>query len=174
MSALHNLQRYGETWSPVLIAQYLEVLRVIKEFVTISGGWAWHFISPTHIEYKHLHDHKDVDVFVSPIEFLTLIEKLRELGFSRMKTRFDTNNFQRYVQQRLVIDIFLSEVRELRVQRDGEEWFVVEPEYLLSLYKTIHGSKGCVAVVTASELIKKGLKPCKLVNHADLVKLPST
>lgn len=172
MSAPHNPQRYGETWSPHIVAQYLEVLRYIREFVTISGGWAWHFISPPHIEYKHLHDHKDLDLFVAPNEFLTLIGKLHELEFSRIKTRFDTNAFQRYVQHKLVIDIFFGCVEELRLQRDGEEWSIVEPEYLLSLYKTIHGSSGCIAVVTASELIKKGLEPHKLVNHADLVKLP--
>jgi hypothetical protein len=70
MSAPHNPQRYGETWSLPLIASYLEVLHAIRELVTVSGGWAWHFISPEHIEYKHLHDHKDVDVFVSAPQFL--------------------------------------------------------------------------------------------------------
>jgi hypothetical protein len=82
--------------------------------------------------------------------------------------------FQRYVKEKMVIDLFIGMPnKNMKVQRDGKEWTVVEPEHLLSLYKTIHGSRGCIAVVTASKLLEKGLKSSDLVDHPDLVKLPT-
>ena len=41
----HNPQRYGEIFDTELISNQLNVLEEIKEFITLSGGWAWHFIT---------------------------------------------------------------------------------------------------------------------------------
>ncbi|MEP1487912.1 MAG: hypothetical protein ABJK28_05760 [Algibacter sp.] len=63
MGANHNIKRYGEQWPDYRIKQGLDILEQLKQFVILSGGWAWHFMSPTnHIEYKHAHDHKDIDI----------------------------------------------------------------------------------------------------------------
>lgn len=52
----HNPDRYGETYDADWINVNLEVLEKIKPWIVLSGGWAWHFISPPHQEYKHIHD----------------------------------------------------------------------------------------------------------------------
>ena len=63
----HNRERYGETWPQHKIDASLVELEEIRDWITISGGWAWHFMSPQgHVELKHAHDHKDIDVFVEP------------------------------------------------------------------------------------------------------------
>lgn len=67
MSAPHNKQRYGEIWPRWRIDVSLRELAPIKPWIIVSGGWAWHFMSPrNHTEYKHAHDHKDIDLFVDP------------------------------------------------------------------------------------------------------------
>ena len=67
MGANHNTKRYGECWPSFKITHGLDILEKLKESVIISGGWAWHFMSPkNHTEYKHAHDHKDIDIFVHP------------------------------------------------------------------------------------------------------------
>jgi len=70
MSDPHNQNRYGELWPLLRIDTGLAELEAIKLFIIVSGGWAWHFMSHSgHREYKHAHDHKDIDLFVyrSPI-----------------------------------------------------------------------------------------------------------
>ena len=67
MGAPHNKNRYGELWPECRIACSLKELNPLRKLVVLSGGWAWHFLSPEgHTEYKHAHDHKDIDVFVHP------------------------------------------------------------------------------------------------------------
>jgi hypothetical protein len=150
------------------LAHQLSVLNQIKEWVILSGGWAWHFMSPPHKEYKHLHDHKDIDIFVEPNNINKVILKLKELGFNRIKTKYDNNTFIRYENiindRKIVIDMFFKEVPSIICN----EWKVVEPSYLLSLYDSIHQTKHCVAVIESNKLIKKGIDPC---NKKELINL---
>lgn len=166
---VHNPNRYGETWSQDWINSQLGELENIKSWVILSGGWAWHFISPPHIEYKHIHDHKDIDIFVYPENVDNVIITLKDNGFDRIKTKYDNDSFFRYVKtdngRKIVIDLFIKKVPF--VSNNG--WNVVEPNYLLSLYDTVHGSNHCIAVNKSIELIGKGQSP---LNREELVTLP--
>ena len=99
MGAPHNTARYGEVWPRhkiMIVARELERLRTL---IVLSGGWAWHFMSvEDHAEYKHAHDHKDVDLFVHPNEATMLIRTLQAMEYVRVSTRYDTGkkDFQRY------------------------------------------------------------------------------
>lgn len=52
MADPHNKKRYGETWDTTEINEYLyelecpEFSEPLRAYVTFSGGWAWHFMSP--------------------------------------------------------------------------------------------------------------------------------
>jgi hypothetical protein len=164
----HNPARYGEIYNSDWINSQIEILKSIKDSIIISGGWAWHFISPAHIEYKHLHDHKDIDIFVLPKNFLEVQLSLEELGFERMKTKYDNNNFIRYEKlgdRKIVIDMFKGDVPKINVNG----WNVVDPKHLLSLYYSSHQSDHCVAVKASRELIKNGID---IINNEELIKLP--
>lgn len=177
----HDTRRYGELWPKSRIEAGLAELLLLRPHVVLSGGWAWHFMSPLgHAEYKHAHDHKDIDLMVPPREVPTVMALLRDRGFERAWTRYDRlpsdESFRRYQKivevererpQRVVIDFFVREVAE-RVMDDG--WRVVAPETLLTFYSTFHSSKACFAVQAASRLIAQGRDP---VRHPDLVRIPS-
>jgi len=179
MAAPHNPGRYGETWRQERIDAYLADLERLRERVVLSGGWAWHFMSPAgHTELKHAHDHKDADIFVSPPVLWQVIADLEANGFRKVRTRFDkmpsAEDFRRYEKYTLVgdkdirmtIDLFVRDVPSIEVRG----WRVVEPEFLLSLYSTIHDSKSCFAVVAASRLIKEGKSP---IGDAALTEIPT-
>jgi len=164
MGANHNKNRYGEVWPAFRIDLGLEVLEEIKEWAIISGGWAWHFMSPeNHTEYKHAHDHKDIDIFVRPKDVAQVMVKLIELNFEKVWTRYDhlqsDENFRRYEridfletgrQVRVTIDFFESKTVDF-IEVDG--WKVVAPKTLLSYYSNIHSSDKCWAVKGAVKLI---------------------
>jgi hypothetical protein len=100
----HNPERYGETWNPHRFAVLAEEIEAVKEFGALSGGWAWHFMSPPHQEEKHLHDHRDIDMHVFPPKFAELVGVLEGRGYDRQKTRFDdaSGEFIRYEKYVLV------------------------------------------------------------------------
>lgn len=164
----HNPARYGETYDANWINLQIEVLENIKPWITLSGGWAWHFISPPHIEYKHIHDHKDIDIFVLPENFTTVQLTLESIGFSRMKTKYDNNNFIRYEntqnEKKIVIDMFKKDVPSITVK----SWTVVDPNYLITLYSTVHQSDHCVAFKNAKELLSKKID---IINNQELIKI---
>jgi len=179
MGAPHNKARYGETWPQDRIDRGLEVLEALKSQVVISGGWAWHFMSPEgHVELKHAHDHKDIDLFVHPHDVGPVVANLKSLGFEPVWTRYDrmdsAEDFRRYektvplrdTSMRLTIDFFVRNV-PFRVVRDG--FRVVEPATLLTYYSNIHSSDKCFAVQAASRLLAQGVDP---VGHPDLVAIP--
>ena len=164
----HNPNRYGEVWSQTKINAYLQELFFIAPDVVLSGGWAWHFLSPAgHPEYKHAHDHKDVDVFVNPDKVASVCMDLEELGFHKVRTRFDKHQseeeFRRYEKVidgdperfRVTIDFF---VKEMPFRQIGE-YRVVEPVELLKLYGKIHSSENCWAVTAARKLLAQGIDP---------------
>jgi hypothetical protein len=66
-----NPARANEVWNPYRNAVLAREIEAIREFGALSGGWAWHYMSPPHVENKQLHDHKDVDLFVYPPVFAT-------------------------------------------------------------------------------------------------------
>ena len=177
MGAPHNKERYGETWSQERLDATLCRIRPLRPHVVLSGGWAWHFMSPDgHPEYKHAHDHKDVDMFVHPVDIGMIIGLLSAQGFLRVSTRYDSvkKDFMRYERHehipggifKITLDVFLKSV-PFRVVRD--QWRVVEPKYLLSLYDSVHTSGECFAVAAAKKLMAEGVDP---VDNELLVKIP--
>lgn len=181
MSQPHNKARYGETWPAYRITEGLKVLEVIREHVVLSGGWAWHFMSPEgHTELKHAHDHKDIDFFVPPEKVWEVIPMLTDLGFEKVRTKYDRltseEDFRRYEKTvvvdasgktlRLTIDFFVKDVPSIEVQG----YRVVEPKTLLSFYSNIHSSDKCFAVMAASRMVAKGIDP---VGSPELVAIPT-
>lgn len=169
MGAPHNKSRYGETWPQYKIDACLVELEKIKELVVITGGWAWHFMSPkNHIELKHAHDLKDIDLFVRPENVSLVVTRLKQNGFEEVWTKYDKHeskeDFRRYEkivtandkEFRITIDFFVSNEMPTR-KIDG--WEVVTPEFLLSLYSNIHTSDKCFAVKASIDLIANGIVP---------------
>lgn len=166
MGAPHNIKRYGETWPDYRIELGLEILEKLQQWVIISGGWAWHFMSPiNHKEYKHAHDHKDIDLFVNPKDVAIVMNIIQMEGFQKVWTRYDNQpsdeNFRRYEkicelnsdkQIRVTIDFFeASSIKTIEVNG----WILVSPEVLLSYYSNIHSSDKCWAVMAAIKLLKQ-------------------
>jgi len=85
----HNPNRMGEIWDPRRLAVLFAELEQVRQFGALSGGFAWHFMSPPHVEEKHLHDHRDIDLHVYPQRFAELVTVLESRGYGRQKTRFD-------------------------------------------------------------------------------------
>ncbi len=180
MSKPHNKKRYGELWPQGRIDLCLKELKTIKPFVTLSGGWAWHFMSPIgHKEYKHAHDHKDIDLFVEPANVATVVSLLKGQGFAKVWTKYDKlpsqEDFRRYEKRvelneqtsvKVTIDFF---VRDDVPYHEIEGWKVTEPNFLLSLYSSIHSSDKCFAVKAAMRLLEEGIDP---VGRAELVEIP--
>ena len=179
MGAPHNKERYGETWPQERLDETLQALVPLRTSITLSGGWAWHFMSPEgHPEYKHAHDHKDVDMFVHPTDTGMFLGMLSSQGFLRVPTRYDSakKDFMRYEKTtcvagcgksfKITLDVFLKSV-PFRVVRD--QWRVVEPKHLLSLYDSVHTSGECFAVTAAKKLMAEGIDP---VGNELLVKIP--
>ncbi len=149
-------------------AQFREV-EAIKENVVISGGLAWHLMSPPHVEHKLTHDHKDVDLFVFPPKFSSTIETLKNRGFEKYWTKYDgiSKDFYRYgltaIRQdiekpyhvKVLMDLFVEEVPWVQLGK----FKIVQPQYLLGLYEHTHTSKECVAVQAAMKLVAKGISP---------------
>ena len=180
MGANHNIKRYGEQWPSYRIDYGLDILKKLKPWVIISGGWAWHFMSTkNHTEYKHAHDHKDIDIFVHPKDVAEVMVVLLNNGFHKVWTRYDhlpsNENFRRYEkinwldtgkQIRVTIDFFESATVKT-IEVDG--WKLVEPKTLLSYYSNIHSSDKCWAVKVAMQLLEKNINP---VGNALLSKNP--
>jgi hypothetical protein len=155
-----------ELWNPKKIELQLLSLQEIAEHVVISGGLAWHLMSPPHEEIKTVHDHKDVDIFVFPDQFSIVVAKLKELGFEKVWTKYDgiSKDFYRYSLvgepgDKVLLDVFVQEIPYIQVEHLLGSFNVVEPSYLLSLYEHTHTSKDCVAVKAATKLIAAGISP---------------
>jgi hypothetical protein len=162
------------TWKQEKLMAQLDTVESLGDLVTVSGGLAWHLLSPPHIENKTVHDHSDIDLFASSNE---VFPKLKELGFNRYWTKYATENFYRYGRTatvndkrvKVLIDLFIGQVPFIRVGQYGcaeeppylrmRSFKVVEPSYLLTLYETTHSSKNCTAVKNATILLKKGISP---------------
>ena len=180
MADPHNPARYGEIWPQHRIDACLVELDAVKPWIIVSGGWAWHFMSPkNHVELKHAHDHKDIDVFVEPQNVALAVSTLKARGFQKVRTKYDRlpsdEDFRRYEKiveirdsrpVRVTIDFF---VRSEVPHRTIEGWMVVEPRFLLSLYSNIHSSDKCFAVQAAVKLVENGIDP---EGREELVQIP--
>lgn len=158
----HNPKRAGEVWDQDRIDFQLKELEVIKDLVVISGGWAWHFMSPSgHKEIKTHHDHKDLDVFVQPGKFDALRATLALRGYQRQRTQYDNPSvgFYRftlyYEGGKVVYDVFLEDIPFIEVNG----FRVVEPNKLITLYGVKHSSEQCLAVQAARKLLKNNISP---------------
>lgn len=174
MAAPHNASRLGENWNPVRLIVMLEEIEAVREYVTLSGGWAWHFMTPPgHAELKHAHDHKDADLFVEPENFGTLVALLKSRGFERTWTRFDdapgSEVFYRYTKMverggetvKVMLDVFAETIPFV----ESQGYRVVEPSHLLSLYGKKHSSDLCFSVQIARRLVAQGVSP---VGHPEM------
>lgn len=183
MGAPHNLDRYGETWPQYKLDACLQAISPLKGFVVFSGGWAWHFMSPEgHVEFKHAHDHKDVDIMVPPRTVSSTMQTLRENGFVKVGTKYDRlpsdEDFRRYEKVvkveghspfRITIDFFVKNVPVLQCPGG---WLVVRPDVLLGYYSSIHSSKSCWAVTAAQQILASGTPPENLLGDARLLTPP--
>lgn len=164
----HNPERLGELWDQTRLSVIGDEINAIADKVVLSGGWAWHLMTPeNHIEYKHAHDHKDVDLFVKPDDFGIFIAQLKQRGYEKTWTRFDrlpsSETFSRYTKTvqieaetvKVILDVFIGEVPSVNVNN----FFVVEPKFLRSLYGVKHSSDRCFAVQIATKLLQQGINP---------------
>jgi hypothetical protein len=179
MADPHNPQRYGETWDPHKLAVMEAEVRLLACLGVISGGWAWHFMAPKgHPEYKHGHDHKDIDLMVPQADGAIVFHDLRDLGYQHVRTTYDTpdSSFFRYEKTveeagkppvKVQVDVFIETVPYIDIPEAGVR--VVEPKYLLSLYGVKHSSESCWAVLAARKLLAQGISP---VGRPELAEMP--
>ncbi|MCK5018079.1 MAG: hypothetical protein KAS32_13565 [Candidatus Peribacteraceae bacterium] len=161
-------------WKDDKLKAQLAIVDKIKEYVVISGGLAWHIMSPDHKENKFLHDHKDVDLFVVPEHFQMAMSILKSNGYNRYWTKYDgkTPNFMRYGKSEIRLTDIDKEIEDQRHVKVLLDLFIekcpfievngfrlVEPKHLLSLYEHSHSSKFCVAVQEATILVARGINP---------------
>jgi hypothetical protein len=157
--------RSEDTWDETRIAAQVAEVQAFGNLVVLSGGLAWHFMSPLHTEYRRLHDHKDVDLFVSPENVQEVLTRLQGRGFERQWTKYDrtSTDFYRYTKYlaegdgKIMIDLFIGTPTTTWLQASNVT--VVEPKRLLGFYETSHSSKGCVAVQAALKLVAQGVDP---------------
>jgi hypothetical protein len=173
-----NPARADEKWNPKRIAAQEWEIRTLSDLIILSGGWAWHFLSPPHEELKLHHDHKDIDVFVKPEHAAELFGVFDCLGYSHVSTIYDSKppsdhpaaklyrEFQRYEYHaewegehvKITFDVFIGDLTSLEV--DGIR--VVDPKVLLSMYRAkAHTTDDCTAVIAARELLTKGVEILK-------------
>lgn len=160
-----------EFWDDARIAEQLIEISAVKDMVAISGGLAWHLMSPPHKEVRALHDHKDVDLFVTPENFQTVIAVLKSRGFEKVWTKYDgvSKDFYRYTKHgahKIMLDLFVEAVPSVEVGGFN----IVAPATLLSFYGDKHTSGDCVAVKAAKILVANGVDPVgrkELVQHAE-------
>lgn len=177
MGAPHNTKRYGETWDSAELAAMQQEIEAVQDLVIVSGGWAWHFLSPPHPELRHAHDHKDADLFAAPDEVWELMTRLTERGYQKTWTRFDdqSQDFHRYVKTieqgadtasavKIIFDVFTQAVPFVMTDAGVR---VVEPGFLLSLYGVKHGSGACFSVQIAKALLAQGNNPLGRAEMAD-------
>ena len=165
MAAPHNTKRYGETWDANEITVLAGEIDALKDLVVVSGGWAWHFMSPPHKELKHAHDHKDVDLFVAPGQMWELMACLAERSYEKTWTRFDgvSDDFHRYTKTvdgvkpvKVILDVFTGDLPAVDTPSGIR---VVQPAALLPLYGVKHSSVQCFSVQIARKLMARGIDP---------------
>lgn len=154
-----------ETWDPLLLAAYLNLLQELKAFVVIGGGWAWHFLSPKgHIEYKNLHDHQELDILAPPRTIETAHTALQRSGFKATTLGPLDRQYRNQESFLLVVNF---RVQDAPVVQCPGGWLVLPPDQLLARY----GRQG-LAARAASEFLASGKKPTELIGWQGLVNQP--
>ena len=164
-----NPNRADERWPADRLAVLERELRAVAPHAVVSGGWAWHFLSPPHDELKRFHDHKDLDLLVRPENAGALVAALKARGYAPCWTRFDavSTNFRRYEARvdgvKVLVDVFVEAVDS--VEANGVR--VVAPPTLLGFYRRkVHATDDCIAVRATRELLARGIDPA---NRSELV-----
>ena len=160
-----NPKRVDEMWDLTRVKAVDAEIKMFPSYIVLSGGWAWHYISPKHEERKILHDHKDIDMFVPPEKFQELATFLKNHDYQRIWTKYDKHSteFYRYEKRvgsdeqsvKILIDVFLKEVPFITMGIRK----VVEPKTLLSFYGEVHTTDDCVAVIAAKQLLARHVNP---------------
>lgn len=185
MGAPHNKNRYGQTWDEIHVAvMHIQLEWILKEAgdnVAVSGGWAWCLMSPAHVDYKHAHDLKDIDLFVKPEFFGDFVTWLNLVGYTREHTKYDgLSPFYRYStmlrdgmacgpegmaaieDKKIILDVFVQDVPSVLVPQG---YYVVRPDVLASFYgmhnpdSLLHGSGQCWSLHLAKEIMNDGGNP---------------
>lgn len=162
---------WSEVWNSERLAVIGDELLALQPYVVLSGGWAWHYLTPPgHVEYKHAHDHKDVELFVAPRNVGPLLALLLSRGYRRAWTRFERLpsdvDFLRYTKttgsftlprrgepMKVMVDLFIADVPS--VESGG--FRVLEPHFLLAQYGVRDHCDACLcfAVRIARELVNR-------------------
>jgi hypothetical protein len=185
MADPHNKKKYGLTWDEIHTAvMRLQIEWILKEAgdnVVVSGGWAWCLMSPDHVEYRHAHDLKDIDLFVKPNFLGDFVTWLNLLNYTRDHTKYDgLSPFYRYstmlrgigctgtsatpIDKKVILDVFVQDVPSVKVEGIS----IVEPQYLSSLYgkhdpdSLLHGSGQCWSLAQATKVFAQDESP---INH---------
>lgn len=164
-----NPARAREKWNQHRVdTMDLEIRTFLCDLGILSGGWAWHYMSPLHDEYKMLHDHKDIDMFVDPDRAAYTMSALKRAGYERTWTQYDDPSgqfvrFERHIDDvKVIIDLFIERVPFVQV----DEVLVVEPDHLLTYYSMKkHTTDDCIAVQAARKLLEQGVSP---INRKEL------
>lgn len=190
MSAPLPIPHYVEPdrWDASRLAVFEQELRDLSEAlpVVVSGGWAWHLMTPAgHVEYRHAHDHRDLDLFLDPRFRDDAMNTLRRMGYIQSWTRFDSSAltssvgssprpFSRHVKDALrddryykvTVDLFLEPIAVREIQAPwGRSIRVVPPARLLELADSQSPAAACLSARIARDLLARGLDP---VGHPEM------
>lgn len=157
---------FGQRWNPVRLRVIEQELVAFQPYVVLSGGWAWHFLTPPgHTEYVAAHDHEDADVVVLPQQVAPLMVLLTARGYERAQkgcvdpdSDIDLNRYTRVVNHhaepvKVVLGIMVADVPH--VEAGG--FRVIEPSLLLA-DASRHGSRACLSARIARDLVARGEK----------------
>lgn len=185
MGAPHNKNRYGEKWdeihTAIMALELSHLQNSLTDDVVISGGWAWCAMTPEHVDYKHAHDLKDIDLFVKPDFLGEFVERIRTLEYVRERTKYDRlSPFYRYTKmvrqgiacgldysfpledKKIILDVFVQEIPSVVVPQG---YRIVEPSTLASFYgmhnpdSLLHGSGQCWSLARYRKLEALGQSP---------------
>jgi len=169
--------RAGDEWDENRIVTVHYELLKLPDYAVLSGGWAWHYMSPPHRESKLLHDHKDVDILIPVVRAQEFAAFFKSDGYAKIWTKYDRfstsgrpekkyKEFYRVEKHvpcaltnvKVQIDVFLQDVPFVTVASCNLK--VVEPKILLSFYSIKQcTTDDCTAVLGARKLLAKGLNP---------------
>jgi hypothetical protein len=166
---------FGQRWNPLQLQVIERELAAVQPYVLVSGGWAWHLLTPgEHTEYTQAHNHDGADLFVPPPYVAPLLALLSARGYTRVWSGFDRlpsdADFTRYARTiygeaepvKVVFDLFVADVPCV----DVGGFRVVAPSHLLSL-DGHSSSDRCLSALIARELIARGED---VVGHPALAK----
>jgi len=119
---------------------FLKQLSHLTGDFVVSGGLAWHLLSKPHVESKDLHDHHDIDLFISKTQTIPLI---RSLVPYKIPTPYpNTYRFSKTVEVdgvrvKLLVDVFVVNPLPQHLKINGIK--VVKPNVLIGFYhRKIH------------------------------------